>query len=805
LIGEGRNLAARPRWRKVLTDLWESRSRTILVVASIAVGVFAIGMIVTAYAIIARDINLSYASIHPANIEIWTQPFQDDLVRIVKRVPGVTNAEGRQMLGVRARRPGDPLWQTLNLVGVSDFEHLAINQLSAQQGTVVPREREVLISQNFMNRTSFKVGDSIEVELPDGTKETLPLAGIVTDQATNQDNPRAGANLYMTQQTLKDFGLATAFNRLYVTVDDGTDKAAVEQMAASVEDRLKHNQFTVARSESRVSNRHPMATTILAVLGVLGALGILVMLLSSALIINTLNALLTQQMHQIGIMKLVGGRSRQILGMYMALIVAYGLIALAIAVPAGAVAGYGFAGFIAYMMGAQLQGFRLVPAAVVLQVLIAFLIPLGAGYIPVRRGSRTNVRRAISNDRPGEQATGLSWLNRISKWVHWVSRPVLLSTRNTFRQRGRLALTLFTLTIAGAVFIGVFNVRASMANFLDQLTQHFMGDVTLTFSRPYPIARIQQAVLPIPGVVSVEGWGAAAGEILDGNDDVLANLRIMAPPTNTKLLNPDIVAGRWLQPGEKEAIVVSDTIYETFPGLKPGATLRVELSNDKKETWTVVGVFRFMSMSHDAIAYADFDYLSHEMDLPNQAITYRATTVDQSLAGQQVVSRAVDKYLSDRGFAVSSVEAGKTIQEEAGRGIDILVAFLMIMALLTAFVGSIGLTGTMGMNVLERTREIGVMRAIGAVDLEIIKTVVIEGMMIGLITWVLAVVASFPVSYALLQIIGHAMMGTAIELTVTVEGMVIWLGVVVVLAVVASMLPARNAARLTIREVLAYE
>ncbi len=71
------------------------------------------------------------------------------------------------------------------------------------------------------------------------------------------------------------------------------------------------------------------------------------------------------------------------------------------------------------------------------------------------------------------------------------------------------------------------------------------------------------------------------------------------------------------------------------------------------------------------------------------------------------------------------------------QAVNILIVFLLSMALLTAFVGSIGLTGTMGMNVLERTREIGVMRAIGAVDLAIVKSVVIEGVFIGMISWAL--------------------------------------------------------------------
>jgi putative ABC transport system permease protein len=127
------------------------------------------------------------------------------------------------------------------------------------------------------------------------------------------------------------------------------------------------------------------------------------------------------------------------------------------------------------------------------------------------------------------------------------------------------------------------------------------------------------------------------------------------------------------------------------------------------------------------------------------------------------------------------------------------------MALLTAFVGSIGLTGTMGMNVLERTREIGVMRAIGATDFEIIKTVVIEGAMIGFISWLFAILLSFPISFGLLYIIANALLNAGLPLVITPSGYIIWLGVVLALSVVASMLPARNAARLTIREVLAYE
>jgi putative ABC transport system permease protein len=628
----------------------------------------------------------------------------------------------------------------------------------------------------------------------------------VADQVTGAGDFTAGPNAYMTIETLESLQMPDYYNRLYVRISgEGSDKAEIEALAAIIEDKIERHHRQVYRTDIKVTDEHPMGSLILAVLGVLGALGGLITFLSGSLIINTLNALLTQHMRQIGVMKLIGGRSFQILAMYMTLIFAYGLIALLIALPMGAIAGYALASYMAYMLNANLQDFRIIPPAIIVQVLIAFLIPLGAGFFPINKGARTNVRRAISNERSGAQSTGLDWFNQITKWIRFIARPVLLSIRNTFRQPGRLLLTIFTLTVAGAMFIAVFNVRTSMSAFMDQLTMHFLGDVTLSFSQPYPITRIEKAVLSIPGVTRLEGWGGVGTEIWDADDHVVENMHIIAPPTNTALLDPDMVAGRWLLPGEKEAVVVSDSIYKFYPDLQPGDRIRIKVQGQRVEEWAVVGIFRFVSMAGDTLAYADFDYIADLLDLPNQAYSYRVITDVHTLERQKEIAQVLDKYLTERGFQVNAVIAGLIIQEDNSKAIDILVVFLMIMALLTAFVGSIGLTGTMGMNVLERTREIGVMRAIGAVDLEIVKSVVIEGMMIGLITWFLAIGLSFPISEILLKIISDSMMGSSMDLTFTSEGVFIWLGVVTLLSIAASLLPARNAARLTINEVLAYE
>ncbi len=792
----------KPRWRKVFFDLWGDKTRTGLVVASIAAGVFAIGMIISAFVILKEDISRSYAAVNPSNIDVWTDPFDKDLVRAIEKVPGVKDVEGRRIVDIRARR-GDEDWQNLTLVGISDFAS-PISLRTPIEGTQFPGKDEVVISQDMMHITGFHPGDKIEIELPDGSSHTLTVAGLVADQTTSKPDPNAMGYAFITMKTLRSLGQADYFSRLYVTVEgDGSQPEIIANVAAKVKDKVERSQ-EVSRLEEHLSNEHPMADIVFAVLGVLGALGVLITVLSSSLIINTLNALLAQQLRQIGVMKLVGARSTQIMGMYLTLIMAYGLIALVLALPLGAIAGYGLAWFIAYLIGAVLQGFRVIPLAVVVQILVATLIPLGAGFFPVNRGAKTSVLRAISNYRPGNQSTP-SRFNHSPRWIRWISRPLLLSLRNTFRKQGRLLLTLFTLTVAGAVFIAVFNVRDSVDNLADQLLQHFMGDVTVDLSRPYRVSRIEQILLEIPGVNGVEGWAATTGEVWDENDNLVTNLSIVGPPQDTRLLDLKLAAGRWLLPNEERAIVVSDTIYSFYPDLKPGDSLRIKLPDRRVEQWQVVGIFPFLALFGDPMAYANFEFIAERNHLSNQATSYRIITEAHDAASQQVLTRRIDRYLTDKNFALQRVQSGHFLQERATLTIDVVIIFLLIMAILTAFVGSMGLTGAMSINVLERTREIGVMRAIGAVDVAIMRSVIIEALVIGLISWILAIGLSFPIGYLLLKIIGESLLDTPIALSFTLLGILLWLAIVMILSVFASIMPARNAARLTINEVLAYE
>src|SRR5262249_52992991 len=126
-----------------------------------------------------------------------------------------------------------------------------------------------------------------------------------------------------------------------------------------------------------------------------------------------------------------------------------------------------------------------------------------------------------------------------------IPRPFVISLRNTFRRKSRLALTLFTLTMGGAIFIAVFNVRVTLHDYIGQIGKYFAADVSVDFDRAYRLEEIGQTVREVNGIQNVEGWQFISGEVLDQNKQVLENINIFGPPARSQLIQPLIVAGRW--------------------------------------------------------------------------------------------------------------------------------------------------------------------------------------------------------------------------------------------------------------------
>ncbi len=799
---------AYPRWKKILADLWSSKARTILAALSIAVGIFAVGVVTTAYFLVRDAMVLDYENANPRTARIYTESFDESLVKDVAKVPGVTAAQGYFDAWLKGLGADGNLYP-VDVTMIESLDALNVDRLVFEGGSRKLSKGEIYMERAGAEGMGLKVGSTIDLKGNDGEVRTLKIVGLVHDVNANPFRFNQKTAAYVTPETMSWLGETNLYNNIAIITDGlHTDINQVREIAERAAGTVKQHGKEVYSVNINNPGQHPAQSIINSVLALMGALAIMSVLLSIFLVINTISALMSQQIRQIGVMKALGAKVGQLICMYLALVEAFGLLALLIGLPLGALVAYGFAHWLLMMLNADMIPFYLPAQSVILQALVGLVVPLVGAVAPVISGARLTVREAISNI--GMDSTGSQgWIDRMLaseriQSLRWPSRPLMLSLRNAFRRKSRLILTLITLTLGGAIFISVFSVRDSLYRELDQNYGYYQSDVNIEMNQNQKIDRMVVAVQDIPGVVSGEGWLSSRLNVMhaDGvnSDLVLA----FAPPSDTKLITPVMIEGRWLLPEDENGLVADNHFLSTRPDVKVNDTVVLRI-NKQDHLFTVVGIFRLAGNSTIGTVYLNRETLERLSGVGTEMTnSFKVVTTRHDAASQMEVLRRLQTRLDAKDID-AYLQTGSDIIASSRSTLNMLIYLLLFMAVLIAIVGGLGLMGTMGMNGIERTREIGVMRSIGAVNSKIYQLVVAEGMFIGLISWGLGWLVSFPIANLLDRQLGQMLLNVPLVYVFSAQGPIFWLVVVLLLSVLASLMPARNAVRLTIRDILAYE
>ncbi len=795
----------RTRWRKVMRDLWLNRTRTILVVLSIAVGVFAVGVIATTQIVLSSQLNESYMSINPSSASILTfTPFGESVIKAVEKMPEVAEADARRMVTVRLKL-GEDRWQMMELTAMNDFENIKVDIVRPGIGKWPPGDNEIIIERSALKLINADVGDTVTIKDTQGKIRQMKVVGTAFDVYAQMFTMQNIAYGYITFDTLKWFGEERAFNDLRFTVaQNRTDRDHIKAVTQRVQDKLEQDKAVIWYTFVAIPGQHPMHMIIEPILAMLAVLSILALILSVFLVINMISALLTQQQKQIGMMKEVGAVTSQIVSMYFVTVLVFGLLSLGLALPLGLVGARILANGLTSRMNIDLLPFTAPLPVLGIQIGVAMIVPLVAAAYPIWRGTRVTVREAISDYGLGKGKFGTNWFDRILITIYtgFLNRPTIISLRNTFRRKARLSLTLITLVMGGAIFISVFSVQDSLALTLEAMLDYYRYDVGVQFNRPYRLQRIAREAMQIPGVEAVEGWGFTnlRRQRPDGTES--DNIIVMAPPANTKLVKPTLLEGRWLIPEDENAVVINTLVLNSEIGLKVGDDMVIKI-NGQKRTWRIVGIA--LGGSVVSTMFVNYDYYAKVMrQVDKSEWTFIKTTEHTPEFRKDILTKLERKFQE----ADIRVGMGITVDEDMSAiqmMFAVIVYLMLVMAVLLAIVGGLGLMGTMSINVLERRREVGVMRAIGASDMAVLQIVTIEGMLIGVLSWAIAAVLAWPISKIISDMIGQQLLSTELAYRYSYGGAIFWLGLVVVLAAVSSFLPAWTASRVTVREVLAYE
>lgn len=791
-----------PRWRKALRDLWINKTRTILVTLAIAIGIVGVGSILTSYSILTREMNRNFMVTNPATAVLYIDDgIDEDLIQTIQSSPDIAAAEARRTVFARYRT-GDNKWINIMLFVINDFANLRVNTFSPERGNTTPAADEILIERSALRLTGQDVGETAVIKTAGRAPKSLTISGIVHDPGQAPAWMEGFAYGYITSDGLARLGEEPLFNELRVVMAaNADDQAANRQTANSLRNWLTAHGYTVSRIKVPVPGEHPHNAQMMTLLFILEGFGILALILSGLLVATMISALMEQQLRQIGVMKTIGAGKTQIGGIYLGTVIFLGAVALIIGIPAGLAAGRAYADFAASTLNFKIASYSVDHWVYGALAAAALLIPVMGALFPIAKGSRITVREAISDNNVSENSIGARPIDALLGRVSGVGRTLLLALRNTFRRQGRLIMTLLSLAVGGAVFMIALNVGASWNKTTEAEFKARNFDAEIRFKRSYDVNHIESLINNLPGIVDVETWTDADVSLVSADGHIGGPFRTIGLPADTPLINFPVIEGRWLLPDDKNALVVNHELANHDPSLSVGSEVVLDI-NGRTAKWTVVGIVRQIGFD---TAYANQDYFALMTGLEGQTNHIRIAADDHSTDGQAAMLRVVDAALIDKGIAVTIANTSQDGRQILVDHFYIIVTLLMLMAVLVAAVSGLGLASTMSLNVLERRREIGVMRAVGATSMKVLQVILGEGVFIGFLSWGLAIILSIPMTIVIGNVAGVMFIETPLETAYSLSGAALWLGIVLVLTAAASSFPAMNATEIPVNEVLAYE
>jgi putative ABC transport system permease protein len=809
---------------KLRRDLRATWSRMLLMAVAIAVSLTVFSTVLYAWSVISRETDRAYLSTGPASATIRFGPAIDAeqmaaIAAGARTLPGVVEATGRTQFTSEVEVNGGRRDNPLQVFVATPDDPMRMASFEVQQGKWPPAPGEVFLRGDTLTLLEVAVGDTVTVETPGGEPAELRVAGTVYDPSLAPAPQQQTGQGYLSTASLAALGEPDVLDQLRVQVADPgqatptRDRDAIVARAGEVAEWLQR-QHGLAIGEIQVPEpyAHPHQRQADALLGALLIGAGAALLLSAILVANMLNNLFTQQIPQIGIMKAIGARSGRIGRLYLAMILLVSGVATVLALAPGILLGRVFAPNVFGFLG--IRAASLAPAWwTYLVVLVAGLaLPLLMALVPLVKASRTTVRAAIDHRGLGSNprlATGvLARLGRIPR----LDRGLLMALRNPIRRPARFLLAVGLLAGAGMMFIAGMSAREGTEAVAEEATDRLRWDVVVQLANSTSVDALAPVVEQVPGVNRVEGWTITSAGISGPGqlpltrtypDQGHGGVFVTAIPADTTMLAPPrLLEGRWLQPGETGAIVLSQiTLASTGFDVRAGDTVELTVNGDAT-SWRVAGIAE--ERGDAGGAYVTAEGLAKALDQPCWSNTLRIATDRHDEQTREAVAEAVDRLLTGAGVEVRSAASAGRQQAATGGHLEPILVILLATALPMGVIGCIGLASTMGANVLERTREFGVMHAIGARPQAVRRIVVAEGVFIALASCLLALIPALGLTAAMGALLGNLFFSAPLPFRFSVLAATIWTALVLLGAMLATDAAATRASRLTVREALAY-
>ncbi len=784
--------------KKAFSDLAANPGRTALVIFALVIGLWGVGSLMVSTVILRNDLQENFTRTSPPHAVLTSGEFSRlDLAAFRKR-PEIESAEFRDLSLQRIEAHPDE-WIPLWLFGVEDFSNYTLARFSREQGSRVPAPGTMLIERDGRLISDLRLGSRARVRAGNRVVE-VPISGISFDPAQAPATQDHFIYAYVDKKTYSRITGEQADRRLLIRVKNAKTKKDVQAAVDRIVRDLRSRGIAVTSVNVPKLNEHPHQWQLNTLLLLQGSIGFLAFLMGAVLVSQLMAAILSRQVRQIGILKAIGGSRRDILVMYLAMVLIFGIAASVLAIPLAVWSGFAFSRFVASKLN-----FNILTTSLPLHLYVALataglLMPVLLSLPAIVRGIRVSVRQALSD-------YGISPVRQSENGTADASWPlpagVLLAFRNTLRRKKRLMVTVMTMALGVAIFSTGFNVRQSLWNLLSDVRDGMRHDVQVVLRQQIPRDKALPPFRSLENLDRIETWSGGRGELqtrIVATDD---GVGIVALPHDTELMRLRMDEGRWLRGSAEPEIVVNQKAMEVYGHPRVGGILSLKLAG-KQIPFKLAGVVWELDKAKIYMDQDVYDRIANPGHLINSLMF---VAKDRSYAKVMTLKRQIEKAIAptdlDVLYVMSQAERVKVIYDH----LNIILTTIVFLALTVLIVSAMGMASATGTNIMERTREIGVLRAIGATPGRIYRLFVMEGMIVSVASIFLGLLLAVPLSMAAAPFFGTLMLGEGALLRYAFSPLGFWITLVttILFGWLASRIPARRAIRVSTREALAYE
>lgn len=788
------------QWVKLARDFEAFGGRIALAVLAMIFGLTCVIALTSASATLTRDINSAYTSTMPASGILDLGSVDADVLRRIRTLPGVAQAEPTSIVHTRVKMPDGSFGRGILFVTQHPLEQ-KIGRLKLEEEGTFSSSPAVFLERRALAIAGEQIGGNVTFDLPGIGFTPLSIAGTVFDPSLAPADQEQAVYAYMDQQTWTELvGTPLEMVKIRVT-GEVANQSHVDATLVQIANTLRQEQHNVHLIQIPKAQTHPHANQMNAVLGLFLVFGTTAFLLSAFLVSVTVEGLMVQQVRQVGIMKAIGARARQIRSVYLIGVAILGFAALLVSAPIGISLGMALARSVASLLNFDLSGSTPSVWLVAFWVATAILVPIIFALRPLRHATRISVTKALSLH-GNQQSENLQSKGSPSIWLG--AGTTRLATAGILRNPWRSLMIIGLLAAAGAITLSARNVAAGYSSSVDIAAKERLHDVEIRLTNPITKDLAETISKNLQGAVLLDS--ALVLEAATTREDGLTlvrtypdgghgSLSLMALSDTKSIAHFKLLEGT-LSNGFSQGVIINQSAHAFLGRPEVGTMLDLSIDGASLQLPLTAVVRQYMSPATIYLAASD---LNGQLSLAGvNNLRFAAPDGHMDIATtSQLESRAL---IWKTGIA-NVISENQMVKAVSGH-IAILIVTLTAMGLMISAVGLVGLMSAQGISVSERRSEFGILRAIGARRSQLLASLLAEGIALWFLALLAATLVALPISQAISEMIGQMTFGMSLPFVFDLPTLAMWAVGSFVGSLIASTPPALAAIRASVRSSL---